>query len=134
MTRADQPRRESILGLARRMVGGLVQLARLEMTRGRQEIGEMLGDAKKAALLIGVALALLLLALIALVALIILGLAALTGLPGWLMALMVFVVLLVLAAFLGYRGVRKIRIGPPQETMEAVKEDMAWAKRLLKRE
>jgi uncharacterized membrane protein YqjE len=134
MTQADEPRRETIPGLARRLIGGIVQLGRLEITRGRQEIGEMLSETKTGAILIGIGIGLLFLALIAFVAFIILALAALTGLPAWLMALIVFIVLAVIAAFLGYRGVRRIRIGPPEETIEAVKEDVAWAKRLLRRE
>jgi hypothetical protein len=31
------------------------------------------------------------------------------------------------------RGVQRVRVGPPQETIDSVKEDVAWAKRLLKR-
>jgi uncharacterized membrane protein YqjE len=133
MTQADEPRRESIPGLARRLIGGFVQLARLELTRGRQELGEMMGQVKAGMILIGIGVALLVMALIALVAFIILSIAALTGLPDWLVALIVFIVLAVLAAFLAYQGVRRIRIGPPEETIAAVKEDVAWAKRLLRR-
>src|SRR3970282_2221914 len=77
MTQADEPRRESIPGLARRVIGGLVQLARLEITRGRQEGGEMLGEIKAGAIMFGVAGALGLLALITLVVAIVLGVAAL---------------------------------------------------------
>jgi uncharacterized membrane protein YqjE len=133
MTQADEPRRESIPGLARRLFGGFVQLARLELTRGRQELGEMVGQVKGGMILIGIGVGLLILALIALVAFIILSIAALTGLPDWLVALIVFIVLAVVAALLAYQGVRRIRIGPPEETIAAVKEDVAWAKRLLKR-
>ncbi|HYM53659.1 MAG TPA: phage holin family protein [Candidatus Dormibacteraeota bacterium] len=133
MTQAGDPRRESILGLARQLVGGIVQLVRLELTHGRQEIGQMLAETRGGLILIGVAVGLLMAALIALVAFVILAIAALTGLPGWLVALLVFIVLAVVAALLAYRGVRKIRIGPPEETIESVKEDIAWAKRLLRR-
>lgn len=134
MTQADEPRREeSIPGLARRLIGGFVQLARLEITRGRQELGEMMGHVKAGMILIGIGVGLLIMALIALVAFIILSIAALTGLPDWLVALIVFIVLAVLAALLAYQGVRRIRIGPPEETIAAVKEDVAWAKRLLRR-
>jgi uncharacterized membrane protein YqjE len=133
MTQADEPRRESIPGLARRLIGGFVQLARLELTRGRQELGEMMGQVKAGVIMIGIGVGLLILALIALVAFIILSIAALTGLPDWLVALIVFIVLAVVAALLAYQGVRRIRIGPPEETIAAVKEDVAWAKRLLKR-
>jgi uncharacterized membrane protein YqjE len=134
MTNSTPPRRESILGLTRELISGVVNLARLEITRGRQEIGEMLGETKSGLILIGIAAALLFLTLIAFVAFLILVIAALTGLPAWLVALLVMIVLALLAVFLGYRGVRKIRIGPPEETIASVKEDVAWAKRLLRRE
>lgn len=133
MTQADGPRPDSIPGLARRLIGGFVQLAKLEITRGRQEMGEMLAEVKGGLILIGIGIGLLVLALIAFVAFLILAIAALTGLPAWLVALIVFILLAALAAALAFAGVRRIKIGPPEETIEAVKEDIAWAKRLLKR-
>jgi membrane protein len=133
MTQAGEPRREGFLQLARQLLGGVVQLVRLEVTHGRQEIGQMLAETRGGLVLIGVAVGLLVLALIALVAFVILAITALTGLPGWLVALLVFIVLAVVAALLGYWGVRRIRIGPPEETIESVKEDVAWARRLLRR-
>jgi uncharacterized membrane protein YqjE len=126
-------RGQSIFGLARELMSGGVRLARLELERGRQEVGERLGQVRSAAILIGVALTLLFLALIALVGFIILGLATLIGLPSWLVALVVFVVLTAGAVILGYSGVRRIRPPVPQETIDSVKEDIAWAKRLLRR-
>jgi uncharacterized membrane protein YqjE len=134
MTQAGEPRREGILGLTRQLLGGVVQLVRLEVTHGRQEIGQMLAETRGGLIMIGVAVGLLVAALIAVVAFVILAIAALTGLPGWLVALLVFIVLAALAALLVYWGVRRIRIGPPEETIESVKEDVAWAKRLLRRE
>jgi uncharacterized membrane protein YqjE len=134
MTQAGEPRREGILELTRQLLGGVVQLVRLEVTHGRQELGQMLAETRGGLIMIGVAAGLLVAALIALVAFVILAVAALTGLPGWLVALLVFIVLAGVAALLGYRGVRRIRIGPPEETIESVKEDVAWAKRLLRRE
>ncbi len=124
---------QSIIGLARELIGGGVRLARLELQRGRQEVGERLGEVRSAAILIAVALTLLFLALIALVAFIILGLATLIGLPSWLVALVVFIVLTAAAVVLGYSGARRIRPPVPQETIDSVKEDIAWAKRLLRR-
>ncbi len=124
---------QSIVGLARQLIGGGVRLARLEIQRGRQEVGERLGEVRSAAILIGVAIVLLFLALIALVAFIILGLATLIGLPSWLVALVVFIVLTAVALIVGYSGARRIRPPMPQETIDSVKEDIAWAKRLLKR-
>jgi uncharacterized membrane protein YqjE len=124
---------QSIFGLARQMIGGGVRLARLELQRGRQEVGERLGEVRSAVILVVVALVLLFLALIALVAFIILGLATLIGLPSWLVALAVFIVLTAVAVIVGYSGARRIRPPVPQETIDSVKEDIAWAKRLLKR-
>jgi membrane protein len=133
MTQADEPRRESIPGLAKRLIGDFVQLARLEMTRGRQEIGQMLDQTKGGLVMIAIGVGLIVLALIAFVTFLVLAIAALTGLPGWLVALIVFILLAAVAALLGYQGVRRIRVGPPEETIEAVKEDIAWAKRLMRR-
>ena len=126
-------RGDSIVGLARQLISGGVRLAQLELQRGRQEVGERLGAVRSAVILIVVALVLLFLALIALVAFIILGLATLIGLPSWLVALVVFIVLTAVAVFIGYSGARRIRPPVPQETIDSVKEDIAWAKRLLKR-
>lgn len=184
MTEAGEPRRESIPALARRLVGGLVQLARLEITRGRQEIGEMLAETKAGAIMIGIAAALAFVAIITLDLAIVLGVtalfdalvdlavviiivatfvgvaigfavagvfnafvivalviaAAIFAVPAyfgftaaWLTALFVLVVQLSLVAIFVMRGIKQIRIGPPEETIAAVKEDIAWAKRLLKR-
>jgi uncharacterized membrane protein len=125
---------ESIVGLARSAVRGLVELARLEVTRARQEIGEMVSQSLSGVIRIAIAVAMVLLALVALVVFLILGLAALTGLPGWLSALLVAIILMVIAGLLAWLGIRRIRIGPPEETIASVKEDVAWAKRLLRRE
>jgi len=135
MTTEDRPRRrESAFTLAKRLLSGGVALARLELQHGRQEIGQMLAQTRSAAVLIGIAVGLVFLALIAFVILLILGIAALTGLAAWLVALIVFFVLLVVAGLLGWGGVRRIRIGPPEETIASVKEDVEWARRLLRRE
>jgi uncharacterized membrane protein YqjE len=133
MTHADEPR-PSIFSLARQLVGGVVQLVRLELTHGRQEIGEMLRETKSGLILIGIGAALLVVAMITLVVTVILATAALLSfLPAWLVGLLYFVVFIAIAGFLAWRGVRKIRIVPPEQTIASVKEDIAWAKRLLKR-
>lgn len=133
MTQGAEPPRQSIFGQARQLIAGMVQLARLEITRGRQEIGQMLAETRSGLMLIGIALVMVLLALITLVMTIVLAIAALTGLPEWLVALIVLLVFIVLAGLLAFIGIRRIRIGPPEETIEAVKEDIAWAKRLMRR-
>jgi hypothetical protein len=49
-------------------------------------------------------------------------------------ALFVLVVQLAVVPLLAIRGIRRIRIGPPEQTIASVKEDIEWAKsRLLKR-
>ena len=52
---------------------------------------------------------------------------------AWLWALFVFVLQLLLAGVFVARGINHVRIGPPEQTIASVKEDIAWAKRLLKR-
>lgn len=135
MTDTDKaPPRENAFALVRRLISGVVALAKLELQHGRQEIGAMLSEVKGGAILIGIAAALVFAALIALTVTLILGLAALLGWPGWLVALIVTILLLGIAALLGWRGIRKIKIGPPEETIASVQEEVAWAKRLLRRD
>ena len=68
------------------------------------------------------------------------GLAASFALPAylgfkaaWHAGLFVFTTQLLLAALIAWRGVRRIKIRPPEETIASVKEEVAWAKRLMKR-
>jgi uncharacterized membrane protein YqjE len=136
MTYRDGSRRQSIFGLGRELVGGLIGLARLEVTHGRQEMGQSFGHVKGAVILFAIAAGLALFALITLLVFVILALAALTGWPGWVWALIVFLVLAISAGLLAYAGVRQAQqVKPkPDETIASVKEDIAWAKRLIRRE
>lgn len=135
MTNRDEPRSRSMIGLARELVGGAIGLAKLEVQHGRQEMAQSLGHVKGGAINFALTAGLAVFAFITLLVFIILGLAALTGWPGWLWALIVFVVLGLLAAFFGWRGYQQVRqVKPtPEETIASVKEDIAWAKRLLRR-
>jgi len=190
MTHADEPR-PSIFALARRLVGGVISLAKLELAQGRQEIGEMLADTRTGLVMFGIAAAVLLLALVSLDVVLVLGVVALFEvLPpvtsaiivlasfvavlalygafgafaligraavvlvvavvlvagaafavpiylgfvaAWHAALFVLVLQLAIAGVFIARGMRHVRIGPPEQTIASVKEDIAWAKRLLKR-
>jgi len=125
--------RQSAFALAKQLIGGFVALAKLELQHGKQEIGAMLATAKGGVIMIGIALALVFGALITLVIALVAGLAALLGWPIWVMALLVTIALLAVAAFLAYRGIRRLRIGPPEETIASVQEEIAWAKRLMRR-
>lgn len=129
----DASPRRSAVALARQLLAGFVALARLELQHGRQEIGAMLAAARGGAVLIGIAAALAFSALIALTVALIMGVGALTGLQPWFVSLLVTIVLLLVAGLLAYRGVRRIRIGPPEEMIASVKEEVAWAKRLIRR-
>jgi len=129
---AEAPRL-SAFALARRLVSGLVALAKLEFQHGRHEIGAMLVEARGGVVMIGVALALVFAALMALTVALILGLAALLGWPGWVMSLVVTLLLVAVAALLTWRGIRRIKIASPEETIASVREEVAWAKRLIRR-
>ena len=127
---------ESLIGLARSLVRGMVALARLELTRARQEIWQMAAPARAGAILLLAAAAFALGVVIAIVVFLILLLDALLPVPGWAAALIVMGALLIGAGLLGWAGIRRIfaaRVWPPEETIAAVKEDVAWAKRLLRR-
>lgn len=126
--------RQSAFALVKQLISGGVALARLEFEHGRQELAAMLSRAKGGIVMIAIAVVLVFASLFAATLALILGLAALTGWPGWLMALIVVVLLLVIAALLGWRGAKRIKIGPPEETIASVKEEIAWAKRLIGRD
>jgi uncharacterized membrane protein YqjE len=132
--RTEPPSRQSAFALVRQLISGMVGLAKLELQHGRQEIGAMLASVRTGVILIGIALGLVFAALISLTVSLILGLAALLGWPGWVMALLVTVLLLLIAGLLTWRGIRRIKIGPPEETIASVREEVAWAKRLMRRD
>ena len=193
MTQSDAPR-PGMIDLARQLVGGVIRLAKLEVTHGRQEIGQMLAETSRGAALIGIAIGLVVLSAVTLDVVVVLGVAALFDalpnltvtviivavlvaigvlyvafggigsggrLPAWANIIVAVVLLLMAAgfalpAYLGFRaawhtaifvmllqltaaplliirGIRRVRIGPPEQTIASVKEDIAWAKRLLRR-
>jgi uncharacterized membrane protein YqjE len=128
--------RESIVGLARHLVRSAIDLGKLEMQSARQELGQGLGILGRGAVFLVIAVVLALLALIALVVLII-SLLALV-LPLWLSALIVMLVFLIGMGLFVWFGVRRLmsareRLTIP-DTRASVQEDLAWAKRLLRRE
>ena len=132
MTQVPPPR-QSMIGVARQLVNGVIELARLEVTRGRQELGQMADDVKAGLLLMGVACGLLFMALMVLLIFVVTALAAISGLPQWVIALFALVFLIGTGGLLAFMGIKRIRVGPPEETIQAVQEDIEWAKRLLRR-
>jgi uncharacterized membrane protein YqjE len=128
--------RESIVGLARELVRGVIGLVRIELTSARQEAGEAAGRVGRGAFLLGLALLFSLLMLIALVVLLIAIFAL--WLPWWASALIFVVLFGLLTGLLAFAGIRRLlsardRFTLP-ETRASVQEDVAWAKRLLKRD
>jgi uncharacterized membrane protein YqjE len=128
--------RESIVGLARELVRGVIGLVRMEITSARQEVGEAAGGLGRGAAFIGIALVFALLLLIAFVVLLI-AIVAL-WLPWWLSALIFVLVFIAFSALFAWVGVRRLLSAKDRftlpETRASVQEDVAWAKRLLRRE
>lgn len=128
--------RESIVGLARQLVRGAISLVRTEIASARQELGQGLERLGRGAAFIGIAIALVILLLIALVVLLIAILAI--WLPLWASALIWIALFLLAAGLFGYLGYRRLRAAGEHlqipETRASVQEDIAWAKRLLRRE
>ena len=127
-------RRENAFTLVKRLVTGGVSLAKLEVRRGREEMARNLGQLKGGIVLLAIAAALGLVFLIALVAFI---MAVLVVIGLWWVALIVLVLLLIAIGLLAWNGIKRVTSTKytPEETIAAVKEDVAWAKnRLLRRD
>ena len=132
---AQPPRRENAFTLVRRLASGMVELARLEAARGRQELTENVITYRTGVVFLAIALAFVVLMAIVLMILLVFIISELTGVRPWIIALFMVVLLLALAGLFAWQGIRRIQSAnfTPDETIEAVKEDIAWAKRLLRR-
>lgn len=134
MTTGDTPRRrENAFTLVRRLVTGGIDLAKLNVRQGREEISHNLGQLRGGIVLLGIAAALAITFLIALVAFI-MALLVVAGL--WWVALIVLVVLVLLAGLIAWQGIGRVTSTKftPDETIASVKEEIEWAKnRLLRR-
>jgi uncharacterized membrane protein YqjE len=136
MTTGDQPRqRENAFTLVRRLASGVVELVKLEAQRGRQEITENVISYRTGVVFMAIALAFMVLAGIVLMILLVFIISELTGVRPWIIALFMVLLLLAFAGIFAWQGVRRIQAAKftPDETIEAVKEDIEWAKRLLRR-
>jgi uncharacterized membrane protein len=134
MTTGDtRRRRENALTLAKRLVGGAVDLAKLNVRQAREEVGRNLTHLRGGIVLLAIAAGVALMFLIGLVAFV---MAVLVVIGLWWVALILLALLLALAGFLAWRGIRTVTSTKftPEETMASVKEEIAWAKtRLLRR-
>ena len=134
MTTGETPRRrDNAFTLVRRLVGNGIELAKLNVRQGREEIGRNLGQLRGGIVLLAIAAGLALVFLIGLVAFVI---AVLVVIGLWWVALIVLLLVLALAGFLAWRGVGRVTSTQytPEETIATVKEEIEWAKnRLLRR-
>ena len=134
MTTGDTPRRrENAFTLVRRLVTGGIDLAKLNIRQGREEIVQNLGQLRGGIVLLAIAAGLVVAFLIALVAFI---MAVLVVIGLWWVALIVLLVLLLVAGLLAWQGIGRVRSTnfTPDETIATVKEEIEWAKnRLLRR-
>jgi uncharacterized membrane protein len=134
MTTGETPRRrDNAFTLVRRLVGNGIELAKLNVRQGREEIGRNLGQLRGGIVLLAIAAGLALVFLIGLVAFVI---AVLVVIGLWWVALIVLLLVLALAGFLAWRGIGRVTSTKytPEETIATVKEEIEWAKnRLLRR-
>lgn len=134
MTTGDTSgRRENAFTLVRRLVSGGINLAKLEVRHGREEMARNLGHLRGGILKLAVAAGIGLIFLIALIGFV---MAVLVVIGLWWVALIVLVVLLVVVALLAWRGIKQVTSTKftPEETIAEVKEEIEWAKnRLLRR-
>ena len=132
---AQPPRRENAFTLVRRLASGVVDLARLEVARGRQELTENVVTYRTGVVFLAIAMAFVVLMAIVLMILLVFVISELTGVRPWIIALFMVLLLVALAGVFAWQGIRRIQSAnfTPDETIEAVKEDIAWAKRLLRR-
>jgi uncharacterized membrane protein YqjE len=136
MTTGDQPRRrENAFSLVRRLASGVFELAKLEVQRGRQEVTENVITYRTGVVFLAIALAFVVLMGIVLMILLVFIISELTGVRPWIIALFMVLLLAALAGIFAWQGIRRIQSAKftPDETIEAVKEDFEWAKRLLRR-
>ena len=132
---AQPPRRENAFALVRRLASGMIELARLEAQRGRQELTENVVTYRTGVVFLAIALAFAVLMAIVLMILLVFVISELTGVRPWIISLFLVILLVALAGVFAWQGIRRIQSAnfTPDETIEAVKEDIAWAKRLLRR-
>jgi uncharacterized membrane protein YqjE len=136
MTTGDQPRRrENAFTLVRRLASGAIDLAKLEVQRGRQELTENVITYRTGVVFLAIALAFVVLMAIVLMILLVFIISELTGVRPWIIALFMVLLLAALAGLFAWQGIRRIQSAKftPDETIEAVKEDISWATRLLRR-
>ena len=120
--------RRGVIDLARVAVDDVLRLVQQEIQLAKVELKEMLSSNIKAAIMLSVAAVCALLFAVMLLVTI-----ALLIRPHALVAGIEAILLLILAVIFGLIGKGRLKIGPPQKTMETLKEDAEWARHRLTR-
>ena len=121
----------SITDVLQNIIGDIQDIVRSEVRLAKSELTAELDKVKSAAPLLIAGGIVALMALIFLVWTIIYALAIV--LPMWAAALTVTVLLAVIGSVTLATGLKHLRhVGPPERTLESVKENVQWAKRQLK--
>ena len=117
-----------VIDLARVAVDDVIRLAQQEIQLAKVEVREMLGSNIRAAIMLSIAAVSALfffVMLLVTIALIIPAHALAAGVEA--------IIFLILVVIFGLMGKSMLKIGPPQKTMESLKEDAEWAKHRLTR-
>lgn len=134
MTSGYTPRRrENAFTLARRLVTGAVDLAKLNMRQAREEMARNIDNLRGGIVMLAIAAGVMLVFLISLLAFFV---AVLVVIGLWWVALIFLLLLLLVAGLLAWGGIGRVTKAKftPEETIETVKEEIEWAKnRLLRR-
>jgi hypothetical protein len=126
---SENVRDRSLAELVERLSQDVRELVRAEVALARAELVDSARRLSVAASLVTAAVACAIAVFAVLVAAAILGLA--TAIPAWLAALIVALVLAVVSAAalaVGIRAGRRALPPVPAETLESIKEDVAWVK------
>ena len=117
-----------VIDLARVAVDDVIRLVQQEIQLAKVEVKEMLGSNIRAAIMLSIAAVsglFFFVMLLVTIALIIPAHALVAGIEA--------IIFLILVVIFGLMGKSMLKIGPPQKTMESLKEDAEWAKHRLTR-
>ena len=120
--------RRGVIDLARVAVDDVIRLVQQEIQLVKVELKEMLSSNIKAAIMLAIAAVsglLFFVMLLVTIALIIPAHALVSGIEA--------IIFLILVVIFGLMGKSRLKIGPPQKTMETLKEDAEWARHRLTR-
>jgi uncharacterized membrane protein YqjE len=120
--------RRGVIDLARVAVDDVIRLVQQEIQLAKVEVKELISTNVKAAIMLSIAAVcglFFFIMLLVTIALIIPAHALVAGIET--------IIFLILLVVFGLMGKSMLKIGPPQKTMESLKEDAEWARHRLTR-